>query len=588
MSEHRRPLAGTNGPFKGVGMNRSHICISRNRIVNLFILLLVGGIFCMAMAPAAAWASKFNCTYDTNLGKLYFTIDDQKQLIYGEYPKRSGKIVSRAEFGVLEGKWYQTKSGKSGYFYLAFNQSGDEFRGKWAYAGDEKWRGDWTGERSTCEPDKNNKRDYVSEYDHLDGADPIQFEYKSASGVSRDKCAETCSREWECQGFAWSNKTKECYLMDEPLGELGMPPSKAYELYSKIPHRPGMVMDATSRLEGMAEAPAPTGKDLARVARDFKKTKFAGGSYGAKTTSQVKTAAKAVAPQKITASAAPAATSGKWYSLAYSPKYRYWNTTHTAASKASAAAEALEKCNAKTKNTCKTIETREDEHISIVVSKKWNVYKSGEDDRQRAFDYCYGQRGPCRLLVRVGPGGVVEKNKVNFKKLKTSTGKQPAKVSAKYQHYFANSEKDLWNGLLSDLGGEIDKEAGNKIASTMLSMFKNAEKPKSTGRISLDMRFDSDCSAIRKQARTMLNKLGNLLSRKKEIRILIRGHNSGKSNMIPLSLARARSVKAYLVKNYDIDPKRIKTEGIGNTEPLVKEKTRSAALVNQRVDVEML
>jgi outer membrane protein OmpA-like peptidoglycan-associated protein len=183
---------------------------------------------------------------------------------------------------------------------------------------------------------------------------------------------------------------------------------------------------------------------------------------------------------------------------------------------------------------------------------------------------------------------VVEKKKVNFKKLKTSTGKQPAKLSAKYQHYFASSEKDLWNGLMSDLGSRIDKEAGNKIASTMLSMFKNAEKPKSTGRISLDMRFDSDCSAIRKQARPMLNKLGNLLRKENDIRILIRGHNSGKTNMIPLSLARARSVKAYLVKNYDIDPKRIKTEGLGNREPLAREKTKGAALVNQRVDVEML
>lgn len=243
---------------------------------------------------------------------------------------------------------------------------------------------------------------------------------------------------------------------------------------------------------------------------------------------------------------------------------------------------------AKTKNTCKTIDTLEDEHISIVVSKKWTVYKSGEDDRQRAFDYCYDRRGPCYLLVQVGPDGVVEKNKVNFSKLKTSTGRQPANLSAKYKSYFASSEKDLWNGLLSDFGSDIDKEMGNKVASTVLSLFKNAEKPKRTGRISLDLRFDSDSSAIRKPARPILNKLGNLLRKEKDVRILIRGHNSGKSSMIPLSLARARSVKAYLVKNYDIDPKRIKTEGLGNSEPLVREKTKGAYLVNQRVDVEML
>ncbi len=56
----------------------------------------------------------------------------------------------------------------------------------------------------------------------------------------------------------------------------------------------------------------------------------------------------------------------------------------------------------------------------------------------------------------------------------------------------------------------------------------------------------------------------------------------------PLSLARARSVKAYLVKNFSIDPKRIGTEGMGNSAPLVKEKTKAAALVNQRIDIETL
>jgi OmpA-OmpF porin, OOP family len=119
-------------------------------------------------------------------------------------------------------------------------------------------------------------------------------------------------------------------------------------------------------------------------------------------------------------------------------------------------------------------------------------------------------------------------------------------------------------------------------------MFKNPEKPKQTSRISLDMRFNTNSSAIRKQAEPMLNKLGNLMTREKHLRILIRGHNSGKKSLVPLSLARARSVKAYLTRNFSIDPERIETMGMGNTAPLVKEKTKEAALVNQRIDIEML
>jgi outer membrane protein OmpA-like peptidoglycan-associated protein len=54
-----------------------------------------------------------------------------------------------------------------------------------------------------------------------------------------------------------------------------------------------------------------------------------------------------------------------------------------------------------------------------------------------------------------------------------------------------------------------------------------------------------------------------------------------------LSLARANSVKAYLVSK-GIDAKRIRTEGRGESQPVADNATAEGRARNRRVDIEVL
>lgn len=436
---------------------------------------LTAAVIVVLSVPTIGIASDaFNCGYETNLGPLNITIQGDTGLVTGTFAIQggAGTVSGIADAGVITGKWDVMKSKESGYFYLSFGHQGVKFRGKWAYAADEGWRGDWTGKSTGCRPAREN----------------------------------TTSRA------------------------------------------------ALERLMGNPGRVDPKSVTKAAIAKEL----GGGGSAGEKP--------------------------GKWSAVSYSVKTHAWGAGYNQKTRADAEKVALRYCREYGKETCKVVGVANNGHVSVVVSKKWNIYREGFDDKQRAFDACYEKGGPCYLLVRVGPDSIVERNKINFRKLKSSPASDIAPISPKYQHHFARTEEDIWNGLLRRAGSDMDQAAGDDVASALINLLLNPEQKAGTGSINLEMRFSSNSSAIRPEAKPILDKLASVMQKEPGLNIHVKGHCSSAPNL-PLSLSRARSVKKYLVGRHRIAQKRITTQGMSNTQPFLKETSRESRLLNQRVEV---
>lgn len=82
--------------------------------------------------------------------------------------------------------------------------------------------------------------------------------------------------------------------------------------------------------------------------------------------------------------------------------------------------------------------------------------------------------------------------------------------------------------------------------------------------------FDYNSSEIKPEGKSFLDELGKSLSSTKNSVLIIEGHTdafgSDKYNLF-LSERRARSVKNYLVENFNILPQRLRTTGLGESKP---------------------
>ena len=103
-----------------------------------------------------------------------------------------------------------------------------------------------------------------------------------------------------------------------------------------------------------------------------------------------------------------------------------------------------------------------------------------------------------------------------------------------------------------------------------------------------DLLFDYDSPVLRSGAVGSLEKLAELIQRNPSSDFIIEGHtdNFGKPDYNQqLSLARAGSVKDWLVQAAGIDPARIQTRGMGMTRLLVQGGTVEAQQLNRRVEI---
>jgi outer membrane protein OmpA-like peptidoglycan-associated protein len=98
--------------------------------------------------------------------------------------------------------------------------------------------------------------------------------------------------------------------------------------------------------------------------------------------------------------------------------------------------------------------------------------------------------------------------------------------------------------------------------------------------------FDTGKATIRPRSRFVLNGAVKVLKKYDSVRVMITGHTDDtgtKDFNLKLSKERADSVKDYLVA-HGIDASRIETKGVGDSEPLVPNKTAKARQKNRRIE----
>lgn len=103
-----------------------------------------------------------------------------------------------------------------------------------------------------------------------------------------------------------------------------------------------------------------------------------------------------------------------------------------------------------------------------------------------------------------------------------------------------------------------------------------------------DLLFDYDSATLRPGAVNSLTQLAELIERNPRANFIIEGHtdNFGTPDYnMRLSLARAESVKAWLVSSAGIDETRIQARGLGMTHLLVPGGSVEAQQLNRRVEI---
>jgi OOP family OmpA-OmpF porin len=107
-------------------------------------------------------------------------------------------------------------------------------------------------------------------------------------------------------------------------------------------------------------------------------------------------------------------------------------------------------------------------------------------------------------------------------------------------------------------------------------------------KITIDLRvqFDFDKSDIKPQYHDNIKKLADFMTKYPDVDAEIEGHtcSMGTSDYNKgLSHRRAESVKAYMIKNFGIDPARLTTVGYGESRPIADNNTRDGRIKNRRV-----
>lgn len=101
--------------------------------------------------------------------------------------------------------------------------------------------------------------------------------------------------------------------------------------------------------------------------------------------------------------------------------------------------------------------------------------------------------------------------------------------------------------------------------------------------------FETDSYALKSESKVELNKLLDLLTSNKTIRIEVGGHTDSHGDDIynqKLSENRAKAVVDYLIA-HQIAPERVKWVGYGKTKPIADNKTEEGRSLNRRTEVKI-
>jgi OmpA-OmpF porin, OOP family len=100
--------------------------------------------------------------------------------------------------------------------------------------------------------------------------------------------------------------------------------------------------------------------------------------------------------------------------------------------------------------------------------------------------------------------------------------------------------------------------------------------------------FDTGNDQLRPESKPTLKEIATMLQQHADLRLRIEGHtdNAGdKAANLALSDRRAASVKAVLVRDYQVDAGRLESKGLGDTKPVAKNTTPEGRQNNRRVEL---
>lgn len=103
-----------------------------------------------------------------------------------------------------------------------------------------------------------------------------------------------------------------------------------------------------------------------------------------------------------------------------------------------------------------------------------------------------------------------------------------------------------------------------------------------------DTLFDFNSAELREEAKLSLMKLGGIIMQRRDCDFILEGHTDliGSDDYNDeLSYNRALAIRNWLVESLQLDPNRIKAQGLGKRHPRVLEGDADAQQINRRVEV---
>jgi outer membrane protein OmpA-like peptidoglycan-associated protein len=109
------------------------------------------------------------------------------------------------------------------------------------------------------------------------------------------------------------------------------------------------------------------------------------------------------------------------------------------------------------------------------------------------------------------------------------------------------------------------------------------------GRVAIrDILFDTNSATIKAESAPVLERIGTMMQEYPDLTLLVEGHTDNEGEFdwnMQLSADRAASVKAYLVENFGIADGRMRTMGLGPTQPVDTNDTDAGRQKNRRVEL---
>ena len=109
------------------------------------------------------------------------------------------------------------------------------------------------------------------------------------------------------------------------------------------------------------------------------------------------------------------------------------------------------------------------------------------------------------------------------------------------------------------------------------------------GRVAIrDILFDTNSATIRPESAPILEQIGTMMQEHPELKLMVEGHTDDEGEFdwnMELSADRAASVKTYLVENFGIQTDRMRTMGLGSTQPVDSNDRPEGRQKNRRVEL---